>query len=210
MTDPRGLPMGAAVQFGWATLQKNPVFVVGTHLAAVMVPSLIIGAGRMVLHHDSQTLAIRLISWAVGATFYLGLYKIYLRYRDGETPILENLVDGVQRFWVLIGASFVASIAVIIGLVLFLVPGIIMLIRLMFVGFVIVDEHVGPIDAIQRSWDVTQGHTLDLFLFFILLCAVNLLGLACLLVGLLVSLPVSGLALAYVYREIKPRAVEPV
>ena len=198
--------MGPAVQFGWTTLQKNSLFVIGTNAAAMVVPMLIVGMGHMMLHREGQNFAVLLISVAVQATFTLGLFKIYLRYRDGETPILENLIDGVQRFYVLMGASIVASFAVVIGLVLFLLPGIVVLLRLMFVGFVIVDERVGPIDAIQRSWDITRGHTLDLFLFYILLCGVNLLGAACLLVGLLVSIPITGLALAYVYRVLKPRA----
>jgi uncharacterized membrane protein len=82
-----------------------------------------------------------------------------------------------------------------------------MMLRLWFVGFVLVDERVGPIDAIQRSWDITRGHTMDLLAFFIVLVGLNLLGLICLVVGLLVTIPVSGLAIAHVYRELKPRSV---
>ncbi|MDH5627817.1 MAG: hypothetical protein OEY69_05940, partial [Candidatus Krumholzibacteria bacterium] len=78
--------------------------------------------------------------------------------------------------------------------------------RLWFVGFVVVDEAVGPVEAIQRSWDITRGRTMDLFLLFLLLVGLNLLGIVALGVGLLVTVPVSGLSLAFVYRELKPKA----
>lgn len=199
--------MGDAVHFGWATIQKHFVFLVVTTLAVMGVPTIIESGGRSVLHEDAQHFALWLIGTAVTATLSLGVFKIYLRLRDGETPTFENLLDGVQRFYVWIGASIVITVAVTLGLCLLVVPGIIMLIRLMFVSFVIVDERVGPIEAIQRSWDVTRGYTLDLFLFFILLCGINFLGVLCLGVGLLVTIPISGLAMAHIYRILKPRAV---
>jgi uncharacterized membrane protein len=159
-----------------------------------------------VFHRRGQQFLMELINIVVSATFALGLLRIYLRFRDGEKPIFENLFDGVARAHVWVGASIIMGVAVAMGLVLLIVPGVIMLLRLWFVGFVLVDERTGPIDAIQRSWDITRGHTMDLLVFFIVLVGLNLLGAVCLGVGLLVTIPISGLALAFVYRELKPKA----
>jgi uncharacterized membrane protein len=93
------------------------------------------------------------------------------------------------------------------GLILLIVPGIIMMLRLSLIGFVLVDERTGPIDAIQRSWDMTRGHTMDLLVLFIALLGLNILGLCCLFIGLFVTVPMSGLAMAYIYRELKPKTV---
>jgi len=207
MPNTKGLPLGDAVHFGWATLQKHFGFLVGATLAAWGIPVVIEAASRVVLDSDAQHFALWIIGIAVAATLMLGVFKIYLRLRDGERPMFETLMDGAQRFYVWIGASIVITVAVTLGLCLLVVPGIVMMLRLMFVGFVIVDDRVGPIEAIQRSWDVTRGYTLDLFLFFILLCGLNFLGALCLGVGLLVTAPISGLALAYIYRILKPRAI---
>jgi uncharacterized membrane protein len=206
MPNTKGLPLGDAIQFGWATLQKHFGFVVGATVAAWGIPMIIWASSRIVLDSDAQHFAMSLISSAVAATLLLGVFKIYLRLRDGEKPSMETLMDGVQRFYVWIGAAIVMGVAVALGLVLLVVPGLIMLIRLMFVGFVIVDERVGPIEAIQRSWDATRGYTLDLFLLFILLCGLNFLGLLCLGIGLIVTIPMSGLAMAFIYRILRPRA----
>jgi uncharacterized membrane protein len=48
---------------------------------------------------------------------------------------------------------------------------------------------------------------MDLLGLFIALFGLNLLGACCLLVGLLVTVPVSGLAMAFIYRELKPKTV---
>jgi hypothetical protein len=39
---------------------------------------------------------------------------------------------------------------------------------------VVVDERVGPLEAIQRSWDMTRGSAMDLFMLFLLLLGLNL------------------------------------
>jgi uncharacterized membrane protein len=213
MTNPRGLPLSESFHFGWNTVKSATVFVVGVTIAAFLIPTLIERAGDIAFGDGLRGFGMSVIVYAVSSTFALGLAKIYLRYRDGEKPIFENLFDGLARLHVYVAACFILSIAIGMGLILFVVPGIIFLIRLWFVGFVVVDERVGPLEAIQRSWDITRGHTLDLFLLFLLLVGLNLLGLVILGVGLLVTVPMSGLSLAFLYRHLKPRedtAAEPV
>jgi uncharacterized membrane protein len=209
MPNTRGLPLAEAVRFGWRTVRERAVFVVGTFLAAVAVPWLVEWGGDVALSEGGPQFAMWLITTAVSATLALGLARIYLRFRDGERPIFENLFDGLAQIHKYLAASIVAGVAVGMGLVLLLIPGVVFLIRLWFLAFVIVDTRCGPLDALQQSWEISRGHTLDLFLFFILLVGLNLLGLVCLGVGVLVTLPISGLALAHLYRTLKPRDAAP-
>lgn len=207
MPNPKGLPLSEAVRFGWKTVQSSFGLILLTIVVATVVPSVIDWGGKHVFHRDGQQFLIKIVSALVSATFGLGLYKIYLRFRDGEKPIFENLFDGLARAHIWLASTLIATVAVVMGLILLIVPGVIMLLRLWLVGFVLVDEKTGPIDAIQRSWDITRGHTMDLLVLFIALVGLNILGCVCLVVGLLITLPISGLALAYVYRELKPKAV---
>ncbi len=199
-----GLPIAESVKFGWRTVREYPLFLVGTMLVAIGVPSLIDWGSDVALEEGWPQFGLGLIEIAVSATLSLGLAKIYLRFRDGERPVFENLFDGLAHFHKYLGASIIVFFAVLMGLILLVVPGVIFLIRLWFLGFVIVDTKAGPLQAIQESWDISRGHTFDLFLLFLLLCAVNLLGLICLGVGLLITMPISGLALAFTYRVLKP------
>jgi uncharacterized membrane protein len=199
-----GLPLAEAIQFGWRTVREYPLFLVGTVLASIGVPCLISWGGDVAFDDGAQQFAIWLINLAASATLSLGLAKIYLRYRDGERPVFENLFDGLAHVHKFLGAHIIASVAVFMGLLLLIIPGIMFLIRLWFIGFVIVDTKVGPLEAIQQSWDISRGRTFDLFLLFLLLCGLNLLGLICLGVGVLITMPISGLALAHIYRVLKP------
>ncbi|HKW13412.1 MAG TPA: DUF975 family protein [Candidatus Krumholzibacteria bacterium] len=207
MPNPKGLPLSESIRFGWNTIKSSFAFILLTLCVAAIVPSIIDWGGKHVFHHDGQIFLIKVISTLVSATFSLGLFKIYLRFRDGEKPIFENLFDGLARAHIWFASTFIVTIAVVMGLILLIVPGIIMMLRLSLIGFVLVDERTGPIDAIQRSWDMTRGHTMDLLVLFIALLGLNILGLCCLFVGLFVTIPMSGLAMAYIYRELKPKTV---
>jgi uncharacterized membrane protein len=203
MPKPQGLPLAEAIRFGWRTVREYPLFLFGTSILSTLIPSVIEWGGERFLN-DSAEFAVQVISFLVSATLALGLAKIYLRFRDGERPIFENLFDGLTQIHKYIGANLIACVAVAMGLLLLLIPGIVILIRLWFVGFVIVDTHAGPLEALQQSWDISRRHTFDLFLLFLLLCGILLLGLICLGIGVFVALPVCGLSLAHVYRVLKP------
>jgi hypothetical protein len=97
MPNPKGLPLSEAVRFGWKTVQSSFGFILLTIVVATIVPSVIEWGGKHVFHRDGQQFLIKIVSALVSATFGLGLYKIYLRFKDGEKPIFENLFDGLAR-----------------------------------------------------------------------------------------------------------------
>ncbi len=202
-----GLPLAEAMQFGWRTVRDFPLFLVGTVLVTIGVPWLISWGGDVALDDGAPQFAMWIITTVVSATLSLGLAKIHLRFRDGQRPVFENLFDGLPLVHKYLGAHIIASVAVFMGLLLLVIPGIVILIRLWFTGFVIIETKAGPVEAIQQSWDMSRGYTIDLFLLFFLLCGLNLLGLICLGVGILITIAISGLALAYVYRTLKPAPI---
>lgn len=87
--------------------------------------------------------------------------------------------------------------------------GIFFGVRLALFAYFIVDAGSGPIDALKRSWKATRGVFWKLFLFGIVVGAINLVGIIFLLVGLLVTLPTTMIAASFVYRRLKARAEGP-
>jgi uncharacterized membrane protein len=61
----------------------------------------------------------------------------------------------------------------------------------------------------KESSRITRGHKWPLFVFLLLLVLVNLAGLLALVVGLLVSMPVSMLAFVHAYRTLAGKAEMP-
>jgi uncharacterized membrane protein len=92
---------------------------------------------------------------------------------------------------------------------LLVLPGIYLLLALQFWVFYIIDDRAGPVAALKRSYALTRGRLLQLFAFGCLVLGVNLLGAVPCGLGLLVTVPVTSIAWAYVYRFLRNRQANP-
>ena len=79
---------------------------------------------------------------------------------------------------------------------------VILAMGLMFVPYLVIDRGLGPIEAMKESWRVTKGHKWQLFFLFLALIGLNILGAIALIIGLLVTVPISMLAAAHAYRTL--------
>jgi len=140
------------------------------------------------------------INLALGTLLSMGATAFYLAAHDNPATADLSLLWHPRPFWKYLGASILLALAVAIGFVLLIVPGIILGLMFMFTTFVVIERELGPIDAMSESHRLTRGHKWQLFGFVLLLLLINLLGLLALVVGLLVSIPVSTLAFVHAYR----------
>jgi len=102
-------------------------------------------------------------------------------------------------------AKFLYTLIVTIGLFLLLVPGIIWAIMFYLAAYLIVDKNIGPVEALKTSVELTRGLKWDLGVFASVILLVNIIGLVCLGVGLLITLPMTMLANVYIYRQVLAR-----
>jgi len=206
MTTTDSLPMGDAVNWAWRTFQENVAFILVVSATVILVPAFIEGLQEMAADESSSLdWILDLVHFFVTSVLAIGVIKVSLKYCDQVKPEFANVFDSIDRVFYYMISVIITVVATFMGLLLLVVPGIIIAIRVQFIGYFIYEEDMGPIAAIQASWEMTSGFTLDLFLFDLLLLAINMLGLLCLGVGLFVSLPVSWLAHAYVYRTLRAR-----
>jgi uncharacterized membrane protein len=91
-------------------------------------------------------------------------------------------------------------------MLLLIVPRIIFALMFMFATFIVIDRELGPINAMNESARIAKGYKWQLFGFTLVLVLINLLGLLALVVGLLVTVPVTSLAFVHVYRVLSERA----
>jgi len=85
---------------------------------------------------------------------------------------------------------------------LLIIPGIIWAIKFYFFSYLIVDKGLGPIEALKRSSAITDGSKWDLFLLGLLLFGINLIGAIPFFLGWFVTIPISMVATAFVYRKL--------
>lgn len=196
--------------WGWETFKSRWQFFVGIAALTFLV-SVIIGAiGGAFPEEPREGFAL----WAIGfaltgilSTFLnIGVTRFWLGAHDAPQEAHIGLLWFPRPFWNYLGASILAGLVVFAGLILLIVPGIIAALALSLVSFVVVDRGLSPVDALKESARITKGRRLELLLFFLLLAAINILGAIALLVGLLVSVPVSHLAMTHAYRSLAASA----
>jgi uncharacterized membrane protein len=88
---------------------------------------------------------------------------------------------------------------------LLIVPGIIFFIMFQYYGYFIVDKKMGPVEALKASAALTKGVRWKLFGFGLVIGLLNIGGALLLLLGLFVTIPVSQMAIAHVYRKLLPQ-----
>jgi uncharacterized membrane protein len=143
------------------------------------------------------------INFLVGTWFLLGKTKVYLKAARGTEPEVGDLFD--------VGPLYVS--ALLVGLILvalwiggffftfFLlwIPLIIAALGFWMYKFLLVDQELGPVECLQESWRITKGEKLDLFLWWLVTFAINIVGALCCLVGLIVTVPVTMIGTALIY-----------
>lgn len=192
--------VGEAIRYGWRGLVRNLVPLAGIALVVFAVNFLV-----SVLDQAVNTTAGRigtfLLSTIVSLLVGMGWIRVALTVVDGGRPALDQLLrtDSLVPYAI---ASLVLGVAVGIGFVLFVVPGVYLLARFGFTTYAIVDEGLGVGDAFRRSSDITEGRRGKLVLFGLALIVLNVLGLLAFLVGVILTSGVTIVAVAYVYRRL--------
>lgn len=133
--------------------------------------------------------------------FWVGYNKIMLEIDETGNSHVKTLFSGFGIAWPrLLIATFLYFILAALGLVAFVIPGIIFIIRFYFINWFIIDKKLGVIAAFRASWSITRGHTWPLFIF--ILCTM-LITAATKGWALLFVMPLIFLASIYVYRKLE-------
>lgn len=202
----RKFSIGEAMSFGWNAMKQNYWFLLGVGLIYIVAS----GISNAFLPGDVfKTQPLMIARYIVGfalvillVIMQLGFVKIGLLLADGKDVSFGVLVSQWRNALKFFIARFLLSLIVIAGLILLIVPGIILGLRLQFVGYAIADKGMGPFAAMAHSWRVTRGQTWDLLLLGLVSVGTNILGFLVIIVGLTVSIPVTMVARAHVYRRL--------
>lgn len=90
---------------------------------------------------------------------YGGFYSFFLKISRNEEVSCNELFKLKNLFWISIGVTLVASIFSFLGMLLFIIPGIIIALSYSMVYFVIVDNpELGVMDALRKSKKIMNGH----------------------------------------------------
>lgn len=196
-----------AINFGWEAMKNNFVFFLLFLIATWAVSGAINFWSNPYWGPDIFffPFLFGVIGWVVGILIYMSQITISLRLSTAPEATAE--VSDVWSSWNLFLNFFVGYILygliVLAGIILLIIPGIIWGIKYSFVGYLIIDRNVGPVEALKRSGEITKGYKWDLFLLGLLFFGVVLLGVLACVVGLFAAIPTVMVAHAYVYRRLE-------
>jgi uncharacterized membrane protein len=199
------------IKFGWNTLKVNLKFFV-VLMTIVGIASFLPQLALFILPSGESSswwplyvliLAVLFILFIIiNIMFQVGLIKISIIFRNGGTPEIRDLYSSkpiVLLNYVI--ASFFYGLMVMVGLLLFIIPGIFLALKYQFYGYLITDRGMGPVEAIRESGRLTDGAKKDLFVFWLaFFCGIIAIMIA---LGLLIALPV-GLMMAAVSEDLVP------
>lgn len=199
----RTFSIGEAVSFGWKKQQENLWFFAGVTLFVVVLSLAFSAVNDYLSETDYIAGAVTSIITNIIRIFIgLGAMRIALNAYDNKKLQFSDLFSQQSVLLSAIGAVVISTILTVTGLILLIIPGIWILCRLYFTEAIIVHKKMGSIDALKESWRLTEKNSLRIFGFLIVLLGINILGALAFMIGLLVSIPVTTLAIIHAYRNL--------
>ena len=185
-----------AITHGWELFKKRPWFFIGVTALYCVVQWLI---GQIASAVGQGVLSF-IIDFGLSALAQLCMISFALKAHDSVDDV--SLADAwkPERYIQYLGVYVLMGIAVIGGLILLIVPGIIASLMFIFSEYIVIEKNISSIDAMKESMRITNGHKWDLFVFLLLTILVIVAGIIALGVGIFVAMPVIALATVHAYR----------
>lgn len=105
-----------------------------------------------------------------------------------------------DRIWKWVLGSMLAWVFVALGLLLFIIPWIIISVRLKFIIFAIIDKWLDPVEAVKYSRNITKWHFWEIIGFDFYFLFFNIIWMLCLIVWLIRTWPMTQLATTRYYK----------
>ena len=133
-----------------------------------------------------------------------GFTVFFLNMIRHEDISYERLFDGYKDFVRVFLTGFLCVLAVVIGCIFFIVPGIIAALMFSQVEYILKDDkEISAADALTKSMKMMEGHKMELF--WLMLSFIGWFILACLTfgIGFLFLAPYFNTTMAHYYEDLK-------
>jgi len=190
-----------ALRFGWDKTRAHSglLFKVMITIFAVQVASSIV---EKVLEGTVRGFFATVLLLIIGVVVGIGFTHIALKLAKGESAVYRDILPPAKLGWDYVLASFLTGLIIFGGLILLIIPGIYFALRYMFVRFAVL-EGTGVMGSLRQSAKMTVGIKWKLLGFGLVMIGVNILGFLALMVGLLITIPLTLIAYAHVYDVLK-------
>lgn len=206
--------IGDSIKEGWGAFKSRAGLLIGMTFVLILISAA--GSGMIqAIFKDNQVvlnLSQQLLSLLVVNVISAGFVFSSLKMVRKEEVQFGELFSGFSHYGSLVFANFLYVLGVALGFVLLIVPGVILALGWGLYILMVMDKGHNGTTALRESWALTKGFKGKLFLFFLAVVGINILGVLALVVGIFVSMPVSACAFAAFYNRLSQikEASEPI
>jgi len=122
--------------------------------------------------------------------------------REDDLDIKDLFMGFSKRYVDIILANLIVFALVGLGIVMFVIPGIIIACRLAFVPYIVMDQGLEPMQAVEKSWKMTRGHGWKVFFLAIIAFFLFIAGLVFCFVGVFIAIMWNHAAHATLYQAV--------
>lgn len=175
--------------------KKNWKLLVGIYLT-IFALSILLSAMST---KENPNAIINLLSYLLSILVTIGTTMVNLKLVRSQKAEFEDLYIHYKKIPGLFVLSVIVTVLIFLGLIALIIPGIYLCLRFIFTNIAKIDKDISIKESMALSTKITNGIKLKLLFYGIIFGFVNLLGLLCLGVGVLVTAPVTSLAFTKIY-----------
>ena len=139
---------------------------------------------------------VNVISALFSIIFSLGYMKNIFQALDGEEPQFSAYGQQTKNIITYFLASLITGFVVLAGFFFYLA------LRLQFFQAFIIEENAGIIESLHKSWEITRGQVLPLFMLALVMIGIMILGCILFGIGIFVAVPLIYMMYGYVFRKL--------
>ena len=177
------------IKSAWHRFNDNRIFWIGVALLSLSMS---------VPGNIFPTLGIlfTLVSCYISAS----VIRISIKFMQGHLVNYNDFFQiDIMQFFNYLAALILCSVSILLGFLFFVIPGIYLLTRLIFVQYFVIDKKISFDAAIKRSWKITKGNEINLLAFLFAMLIIFILGFLAIVIGVVVAIPITQLSTAKLY-----------
>lgn len=195
-----------AFKHAWEVFLKRPWLILGAFATAFFISTISGVFAQALIDGGGSPMSASLVNifdfFIVQVFVGMGLTAFALKADNNADNLQFMDLWAPTHYWEYLATALLVSAIAIAGILLFVIPGIIASVLLVFAPYMVMDRGLGPIDAIKTSFEKTKEHFWGLLLLLLAVILLNIVGALLLGVGLIITMPVSFLAVIHAYRMI--------
>lgn len=172
---------------GWDVMSKS----FGLLLLIILI-SVLLGAlsGNFYYKGNESLSILRFLFWLfISMPVSYGTNWVFLKAARKEPFQIQDIFSAFSpKYWNVILSAILVTIISIVGFIMLIIPGIIVIVRLVFVPYLVMDRQMKALEAIDESWKMTKGYFWTIFFTGILSFFIFLAGLLMLIIGIFPAL----------------------